>query len=176
MNMNMKLLLELVSLAACMAIVNSNPISFLDNSKLGPANTNSTRQHLVPASQSDSTATATASASTIPVGQIIQQCTVPNTFALTFDDGPNIYTDQILDLLRDNDVKATFFVNGNSKGSINDESNKARIRRQIAEGHQVASHTYFPPSSCLLVLVPHFLTYPLIKSLPFSCLFSPSFL
>ena len=31
---------------------------------------------------------------------------------LTFDDGPSIYTDQILDILDDYDVKATFFVVG----------------------------------------------------------------
>lgn len=79
--------------------------------------------------------------SAVPVGQIITQCTKPGTFAITFDDGPYIYTDKILDILKANGIKATFFVNGLNWGDINDAANSARVRRAINEGHQIGSHT-----------------------------------
>jgi peptidoglycan/xylan/chitin deacetylase (PgdA/CDA1 family) len=56
--------------------------------------------------------------SSVPVGTIITACTVPNTFALTFDDGPFQYTDELLDTLAAAGVKSTFFVNGQNFGSI----------------------------------------------------------
>ncbi len=52
---------------------------------------------------------------------------------LTFDDGPGSYTDKILDILNQNDVKATFFVT--LAGS--DET----LKREANEGHTVALHT-----------------------------------
>ena len=136
----MKLLLELASLAACIVAVNSIPLNTFPSIPFLPAGGGSSQKILAKEDQVE--------VSAIPVGQIITQCTVANTFALTFDDGPYIYTDKILDILRSNNVKATFFVNGVNWGDINDETNKARVRRQIAEGHQVGSHTYF---SLLLV-------------------------
>lgn len=54
----------------------------------------------------------------VPVGSIITACTVPGTFALTFDDGPYIYTSELLDILANNGVKATFFLNGQNFDSI----------------------------------------------------------
>lgn len=57
---------------------------------------------------------------------------------LTFDDGPSfVVTAKILDILKDNDVKATFFVVGKEiKGR---EKLLARIYR---EGHSIGLHTY----------------------------------
>ena len=80
-------------------------------------------------------------ASGVPVGQIITSCTEPGTVAITFDDGPHIYTQGVLDILRDNNVKATFFVNGQNWGNINDEANKATVRRILDDGHHLGSHT-----------------------------------
>ena len=61
--------------------------------------------------------------------------------ALTFDDGPYVYTPALLDILAANNAKATFFVVGDNggKGQIQDPSTgyPAIIRRMIAEGHQV---------------------------------------
>lgn len=66
--------------------------------------------------------------------------------ALTFDDGPYTYTSQILDILDNLDVKATFFVAGNNrgKGHIDDSSTPwpAVLRRMYTSGHQIASHTW----------------------------------
>lgn len=58
--------------------------------------------------------------------------------ALTFDDGPHpLYTAQILDILKEYDVKATFFCVGS-----NAELYPELIQREISEGHEVANHTY----------------------------------
>lgn len=66
--------------------------------------------------------------------------------ALTYDDGPYIYTDELLDMLEAYNFKATFFITGinNGKGSIDDASKPwpSIIQRMIADGHQVASHTW----------------------------------
>lgn len=56
---------------------------------------------------------------------------------LTFDDGPSIYTDEILDILAEYDVKATFFVVGKE-----DEHSQEAIRRIVEEGHTLGMHSY----------------------------------
>lgn len=57
---------------------------------------------------------------------------------LTFDDGPskNI-TPQILDVLKENDVKATFFVLGSRVDLYPD-----LLKREYEEGHYIANHGY----------------------------------
>ena len=77
---------------------------------------------------------------------VIGSCTVPGTVALTFDDGPNIYTEELLDLLDKYNAKATFFITGinNAKGPIDDPSLpwEPLILRMRKSGHQIASHTW----------------------------------
>ncbi|KAI5862706.1 glycoside hydrolase/deacetylase [Durotheca rogersii] len=79
-------------------------------------------------------------------GEGIYQCETAGVVALTFDDGPASYTEELLDLLARYQAKATFFVNGvtNSKGQIDDGSLvwPALIRRMHDEGHQIASHSW----------------------------------
>lgn len=62
---------------------------------------------------------------------------VENTIYLTFDDGPSDRTDEILAVLAEKDVKATFFVTGKS-----DEKDLERMRRIVAEGHTIGMHSY----------------------------------
>lgn len=57
--------------------------------------------------------------------------------ALTFDDGPSIYTEELLDGLKERGVKATFFVIGKSAVSY-----PKIIKRESAEGHLIGNHTY----------------------------------
>ncbi|KAJ5645414.1 Glycoside hydrolase/deacetylase beta/alpha-barrel [Penicillium longicatenatum] len=76
----------------------------------------------------------------LPYGLIITHCNVPNTVALTFDDGPFIYTGQMLDTLTKHNARATFFLNGVNKGNI--DSFPELVRRTLAEGHQLGSHTW----------------------------------
>lgn len=56
---------------------------------------------------------------------------------LTFDDGPSIYTGQILDILNANDVKATFFVIAREN-----ESYWPYYNRIVDEGHVLGMHSY----------------------------------
>jgi len=61
--------------------------------------------------------------------------------ALTFDDGPHAkLTPQLLDLLRRENVHATFFV----LGSLVSE-NPEIVQRMAAEGHEVANHSWNHP-------------------------------
>lgn len=59
------------------------------------------------------------------------------TVYLTFDDGPSQHTGEILDILKENDIKATFFLIGKT-----DEHSQEMMRRIVAEGHTIAIHTY----------------------------------
>ena len=54
---------------------------------------------------------------------------------LTFDDGPSTETDEILDILQDYGIKATFFVNGR-------EGFDEEYRRIVEEGHAIGMHSY----------------------------------
>lgn len=56
---------------------------------------------------------------------------------LTFDDGPSSSTNEILDILKAYDVKATFFVVGKT-----DEASKEAYKRIVAEGHTLGMHSY----------------------------------
>ena len=64
---------------------------------------------------------------------------------ITFDDGPSLITYEILDILRENDVRATFFLVGSK---INDET-KPLIEQMIADGHQIGVHTFSHDASCI---------------------------
>lgn len=54
---------------------------------------------------------------------------------LTFDDGPSTYTNEILDILKEYDVKATFFV-------LAKDGYEAEYQRILDEGHTLALHSY----------------------------------
>ena len=70
----------------------------------------------------------------------------PTTVYLTFDDGPTEGTTQVLDALKETNVKATFFINsynlveqlryGNPKDNAN------ALLRIVEEGHVLADHSY----------------------------------
>ncbi|RPA99574.1 glycoside hydrolase/deacetylase [Choiromyces venosus 120613-1] len=85
----------------------------------------------------------------VPYGADIYDCAVPGTIALTFDDGPWIYTNEILDVLKEFNAKATFFITGSNldKGAIDDPTLAWAniIRRMESDGHQIASHTWTHP-------------------------------
>jgi peptidoglycan/xylan/chitin deacetylase (PgdA/CDA1 family) len=67
--------------------------------------------------------------------------------ALTFDDGPDpVDTPRLLDLLREKNVKATFFVVGRRA-----EQYPEIVRRAWEEGHLIANHTWsHRPLFCFL--------------------------
>ena len=66
---------------------------------------------------------------------------VPRKVALSFDDGPDPrFTPQILDVLKEKNAPATFFVIGE-----NAKDQPRLLRRMYAEGHEVGNHTYTHP-------------------------------
>jgi cellulose synthase/poly-beta-1,6-N-acetylglucosamine synthase-like glycosyltransferase/peptidoglycan/xylan/chitin deacetylase (PgdA/CDA1 family)/spore germination protein YaaH len=72
---------------------------------------------------------------------IAQYGRVQKKVAITFDDGPDQkFTPQILDVLKREDVKATFFVIGTTA-----ENNVGLLKRIYAEGHEIGNHTFTHP-------------------------------
>ncbi len=66
-----------------------------------------------------------------------KQINPDKTIFFTFDDGPSDRTLEILDILREKGIKATFFVTGNcpAKG-------KSIMKKIVDEGHTIGVHTY----------------------------------
>ncbi|HHV15092.1 MAG TPA: polysaccharide deacetylase family protein [Gelria sp.] len=61
--------------------------------------------------------------------------------ALTFDDGPEPkFTPMVLDVLKNHDARATFFIIGKKA-----ESNPQILKRMAAEGHEIGNHSYRHP-------------------------------
>ena len=58
------------------------------------------------------------------------------TVYFTFDDGPSAVTEKVLDILLEEEIKATFFVIGPSGGKTDE-----RILRIANEGHAIGLHT-----------------------------------
>ena len=56
---------------------------------------------------------------------------------ITFDDGPSKYTEDILKILSDYDVKGTFFVIGKT-----DEHSKKMYKEIVEQGHTLGMHSY----------------------------------
>ncbi|MDN4475611.1 polysaccharide deacetylase family protein [Demequina sp. SYSU T00192] len=67
-------------------------------------------------------------------------CSVEQCIALTFDDGPVAGTADLLDLLADRGVKATFFMVGQ-----NVAANPALVQRMADEGHALGNHSWDHP-------------------------------
>ncbi|KAF8917748.1 hypothetical protein BGZ52_013145, partial [Haplosporangium bisporale] len=51
-------------------------------------------------------------------GSILDSCTAPNSYAISFDDGPGQLTDELLDYLDEQQLKVTFFMNGDNWNCI----------------------------------------------------------
>ncbi|KDQ06201.1 carbohydrate esterase family 4 protein [Botryobasidium botryosum FD-172 SS1] len=64
------------------------------------------------------------------------------TVALTFDDGPYSWHNQIVDMLDAADDKGTFFTDGNNYGCIYSNDSVSSMQYSYSRGHQIASHTW----------------------------------
>lgn len=67
-------------------------------------------------------------------------CNKAKQVAITFDDGPGVYTENLLAILKTNNVQATFFLIG-----YNINSFPQVVKDIYAAGHTVGSHTYTHP-------------------------------
>jgi peptidoglycan/xylan/chitin deacetylase (PgdA/CDA1 family) len=68
-------------------------------------------------------------------------CSQYKCIALTFDDGPSPYTDRLLQILKDNGAKATFFEIGNKVAA-----NPAGAKRVVEAGMELGQHTWEHPN------------------------------
>ena len=68
-------------------------------------------------------------------------CSVVKCVALTFDDGPSPFDDRLLQILNDNDAKATFFLIGNKVAA-----NPAGAKHIADAGMEIGSHTWEHPN------------------------------
>ena len=88
-------------------------------------------------------ATETYDTKNLPSSYVIQRSgDHPGLIALTFDDGPDPrWTPRILDVLKQENVPATFFVIGKNGQAYPD-----LLRRMVNEGHEVGNHTFTHPN------------------------------
>ncbi|HEY3322529.1 MAG TPA: polysaccharide deacetylase family protein [Planctomycetota bacterium] len=71
---------------------------------------------------------------------------LPKKIALTFDDGPSSeYTSAILDILKQEQVPAAFFVVGSQA-----ELHPDLVRRIVDEGHEIGNHTFTHPNIAMI--------------------------
>jgi len=79
----------------------------------------------------------------VPSSYVIQRSgDRPGLLALTFDDGPNPnWTPAILDILKKENVPATFFIIGKNGQAYPD-----LVRRVVDEGHEIGNHTFTHPN------------------------------
>ena len=66
----------------------------------------------------------------------VKVCNVKQV-AITFDDGPSNQTIRLLDFLKQNDIRVTFFLVGNRMTSFS-----TAVKREAAEGHEMGYHSY----------------------------------
>ena len=104
----------------------------------GKVDSNVVGKYYIDYSVSDSKGNSTKVTRTVIVSKEIQTSSpIKGAIYLTFDDGPSsTITSKLLDILKEKNVKATFFV-------INHSSNlDYLIKREYDEGHTVALHSY----------------------------------
>ncbi|KAF9585316.1 chitin deacetylase [Lunasporangiospora selenospora] len=67
----------------------------------------------------------------------VRVCPKAGDWAITYDDGPSPDTPRLLQELKKRNIKATFFVMG-----TNVVKNAEILKQEVAEGHNIASHTW----------------------------------
>lgn len=82
------------------------------------------------------TVTVTGRYSGLSASCTVKVCDVIQV-ALTFDDGPSAHTGKLLDFLKENDIKVTFFVVGERLQHYAEE-----LKREVNEGHEIGYHSY----------------------------------
>ncbi|KAG0073324.1 hypothetical protein BGZ89_006617 [Linnemannia elongata] len=70
----------------------------------------------------------------------VSKCKMPGVVAYTFDDGPYIYNDQLLEILKKKNVVATFYLVGQMVNKTLQQ--QGSLKKMLEHGHQLASHTY----------------------------------
>ena len=77
-------------------------------------------------------------AADLPLTVLSEGAPALNEIALTFDDGPHPgFTEPLLKLLAEHNIKATFFIVGKMAEVAGD-----LVQREVAAGHEIGNHTY----------------------------------
>lgn len=75
---------------------------------------------------------------TVARADIVNKCSRPGMFAMTWDDGPADFTGQLLDILKSKNVKTTFHL---STQHLTDPNVQSMVARIAGEGHLVGLRT-----------------------------------
>ncbi|KAG0197418.1 Carbohydrate esterase 4 protein [Mortierella sp. GBA30] len=67
---------------------------------------------------------------------------MPNSYAVSFDDGPGQLTDELLDSLEEQNLQVTFFMNGDNWNCIYRPESQRLLRRAYESKHQIAAHPW----------------------------------
>lgn len=82
------------------------------------------------------TITATAKYSGVSAACQVEVCDFKQ-IAITFDDGPGMYTMKLLDFLKENNIHATFFMIGNLVPRYEET-----VKRMAEDGNEIGYHSY----------------------------------
>ena len=94
-----------------------------------------------PPTQPPETADNTETVEIIEIEKVrIENDGIEKFIALSFDDGPSAYTEHLMEILEENNCKATFFVMGYKVASYSQ-----LLKRMVDHGSQVAGHTWNHP-------------------------------
>ncbi|KAI4598590.1 hypothetical protein KJ359_003003 [Pestalotiopsis sp. 9143b] len=82
--------------------------------------------------------------SKLPSGNYIFACTRPNSFAFAIDDGDPKFAQQVMQIVKEEEIKVTFFTVG---APLDDSSTNLTnvYREMMAAGHQIALHSFTHP-------------------------------
>ncbi|KAK6070224.1 polysaccharide deacetylase [Seiridium cupressi] len=77
-------------------------------------------------------------------GKLVFACTRPNSFAFAIDDGEPTLAQQVMQVVKEEGIKVTFFTVG---APLEDSSTNLTIvyNEMMAEGHQIALHSFTHP-------------------------------
>ncbi|KAG9523499.1 polysaccharide deacetylase, partial [Aureobasidium melanogenum] len=80
----------------------------------------------------------------LPSGNLIFACKRPNSFAFAIDDGSPEYAQEVLSIIKEADVKVTFFTVG--APLLDPSTNLSNVYNEmVSAGHQIALHSYTHP-------------------------------
>ena len=82
--------------------------------------------------------------SKLPSGDLVFACKRPNSFAFAIDDGSPEYAQEVLKIIREENIKVTFFTVG--APLLDPSTNLSNVYQEMAsQGHQIALHSYTHP-------------------------------
>ncbi|KAJ7136630.1 carbohydrate esterase family 4 protein [Mycena epipterygia] len=87
-------------------------------------------------------AVARTSQAAAPLANVYSSCKNKGDVALTFDDGPYLYLQNISNTLFKAGAVGTFFFNGNNWRCIYDPDSQTRAKYAHSQGHMIGSHTW----------------------------------